>query len=132
MENIYQEIVDQIKRMIPEKWVSVYLYAEKWADYDTVYFYYYPEDDHKARLHYEITEQFQIEPAEFDHLEDELRDTIILLYEKQMRQEAETWTSMTFILKNTGDFQIEYGYQNLSHLGPVEKRKFWKEKYSIN
>jgi hypothetical protein len=131
METIYQKIADQIKGMIPEKWSSVYLYAEKWADYDTVYFYYYPEADHKARLHYEIIERFQVDSTEFDHLEDDLRDTIILLYEKQMSQE-EPWISMTFILKSTGEFRIEYGYQDLSLLGPVEKRRLWKEKHSIN
>lgn len=132
METIYQKIADRIQRMIPEKWSSVYLYAEKWAGYDTVYFYYYPENDNKALLHYEITEQFQVDSTEFKHLEDELRDTIMLLYEKQMRLEAELWTGMTFILKSTGEFRIEYGYQDLSLLGPVEKRRLWKEKHSIN
>ncbi|WP_424237439.1 immunity protein YezG family protein [Bhargavaea ginsengi] len=132
METIYQEIANQIKRMIPEKWSSVYLYAEKWADYDTFYFYYYPKDDRKARLHYEITEQFQVNSTEFDQLEDDLRDTVLQLYEKQISQEEEPWTSMTFILKSTGEFRIEYGYQDLSLLGPVEKRRLWKEKHSIN
>lgn len=132
METIYQKIADQIQRMIPEKWSSVYLYAEKWADYDTFYFYYYPEDDHKARLYFEITEQFQVNSTEFDQLEDDLRDTVLQLYEKQISQEEEPWTSMTFILKSTGEFRIEYGYQDLSLLGPVEKRRLWKEKHSIN
>ena len=76
METIYQKIADQIQKMIPEKWSSAYLYAEKWADYDTVYFYYYPENDIKALLHYEITERFQVDSTEFEHLEDKLRDAI--------------------------------------------------------
>ena len=132
METIYQKIADQIQKMIPEKWSSAYLYAEKWADYDTVYFYYYPENDIKALLHYEITERFQVDSTEFDQLEDDLRDTVLQIYEKQMSQEEEPWTSMTFILKSTGKFRIEYGYQDLSLLGPVEKRRLWKEKHSIN
>lgn len=132
METIYQKIADQIQKMIPEKWSSAYLYAEKWADYDTVYFYYFPENDNKARLHYEITEQFQVNSTEFDQLEDDLSDKVLQLYEKQMSQEEEPWTSMTFILKSTGEFRIEYGYQDLSLLGPVEKRRLWKEKHSIN
>lgn len=131
IENIYQEIADQIGRMIPEKWSSVYLYAEKWGDYDTVYFYYYPERDHKAHLHYEIAEQFQGGSTEFDHQEDDLRDTIIRLYEQYTSQDPEPWTHMTFILKHTGEFRIDYGYENLSGMGPIEKRRLWKEKHSI-
>ncbi len=44
-------------------------------------------------------------------------------------QKQEKWTSLTFILENTGEFNIEYNYEDISEQDSYEQRIIWKYKH---
>ncbi|MDG4850796.1 immunity protein YezG family protein [Peribacillus frigoritolerans] len=49
--------------------------------------------------------------------------------EEFKEQEQELWTNLTFILDNTGKMKINYGYEDISELSPVEKQDKWEAEY---
>ncbi len=60
LENIYLQIADVIRRMIPSEWSKVVLYAETLDGSREVYFFFQtPENDEYIYSH-DIPEQFQV------------------------------------------------------------------------
>ncbi|MDY0406305.1 DUF600 family protein [Virgibacillus sp. 179-BFC.A HS] len=44
-------------------------------------------------------------------------------------QGQEEWSSLTFILDNTGRMKLSYDYKDLSQISPVEKQEKWENAY---
>lgn len=129
MEQIYQEIASALVNIIPEDWNKIYLYAEFREGYKKVFFYYYPETQAKPVYSLDITELFDIEEDEFDELESELYNCFSRLREEFKEQNQEQWTNLTYILDNTGKMNINYGYEDISEISPVDKQDKWEAEY---
>ena len=44
-------------------------------------------------------------------------------------REQEQWTNLTFTLGSTGRVKMNYGYEDISELSPVEKQEKWEAEY---
>ncbi len=62
-------------------------------------------------------------------MEDELYHCFAKLHEEFNKQGQEQWINLTFILNNTGEMKINYGYEDLTQLSSVEKQEKWEAKY---
>ncbi|WKB36503.1 DUF600 family protein [Terrilactibacillus sp. S3-3] len=130
MEVIYQKVANVLIDIIPEDWKKILLYAEVRKGFSQVYYYYYSIKNDKPIYSLDITELFSVNENEFDELETELYDCFKKLWNEFKVQEQEQWTYLTFILNNTGQMmKINYGYEDVSQLGPVEKQEKWEAKY---
>jgi len=129
MEQLYQEIANILVNIVPEEWKKILLYAEYREGYKKVYFYYFPETGDKPIYSLDIVDLFTIDEDELEELEDELYKCFSRLWEEFKEQEQERWTNLTFILENTGKMKINYGYENLSEISPVEKQDKWEAEY---
>ncbi|WP_419893141.1 immunity protein YezG family protein [Oceanobacillus kimchii] len=128
MEEIYQEVADILVNMVPEEWNRILLYAEIREGYRKVFFYYYTNNNPIYSL--DIPDLFQIDEDSFESLEDDLYNCFSALWNEFKSQDVqEPWTSLTFILDNSGKMNIDYGYEDISELSPVEKQDDWEEKY---
>jgi uncharacterized protein (TIGR01741 family) len=129
MEYIYQQIANTLVNMIPEAWEKILLYAEFREGYKKIFFYYYPETGGEPVYSLDITDLFNVDENEFDQLENELYNCFFRLREEFKEQEQEQWTSLTYILDHTGRMKINYGYDDLSEMSPVEKQEKWENEY---
>lgn len=132
MEQIYQQIANTLVNIIPEEWKEIYLYAEFREGYKKVFFYYYPDTGVEPVYSLDITDLFNISEDEFDELENELYNYFTKLYEEFKEQKQEQWTNLTFILDNTGKMKINYGYEDISLLSPIEKQEKWEAEFLNN
>lgn len=129
MEQTYQQIANTLVNIVPEAWNKIFLYAEYRDGYKKVFFYYYPESGVKPVYSLDITDLFSINEDEFDELENKLYQCFSELWEEFKEQEQELWTNLTFILDNTGKMKINYGYEDISQLSPVDKQEKWEAEY---
>jgi uncharacterized protein (TIGR01741 family) len=129
MEQLYQRIASILVEMIPEDWNKVYLYAEIREGYRKVFFYYYPVGYERPVYHLDITEKFHFDEDLFDELENKLYTCFSELLNEFKIQEQEPWTHLTYILESTGAMKIKYGYEDVSHISPVEKQEKWEAEY---
>ncbi|WP_208590071.1 immunity protein YezG family protein [Gracilibacillus suaedae] len=129
MEQTYQQIANTLVNIVPEEWERILLYAEYREGYRKIFFYYYPQTGIKPVYSLDIIDFFNIEEEEYDQLEDELYECFTMLWEEFKEQGQEQWTNLTFILDNTGKMKIDYGYEDISEISPVEKQDRWEAKY---
>jgi uncharacterized protein (TIGR01741 family) len=129
MEQIYQQIANILVNIVPEEWEKFFLYAEFREGYKKVFFYYYTQSRKKPVYSLDITEIFNISEDDFDELENELYNCFTRLWEEFREQEQELWTNLTFMLERTGKMKINYGYEDISELSPVEKQDKWEAEY---
>lgn len=129
MEQTYQQIANTLVNIVPEEWEKILLYAEYREGYKKVFFYYYPKTGVKPVYSLDITDTFNIDEDQFDEMENELYNCFSRLWEEFRNQEQEQWTNLTFILDSTGRMKINYGYEDISELSPVEKQDKWEAEY---
>lgn len=129
MESLYQKIAATVNEMIPQDWAKVLTYAETREGYAAVYFYYYPTGSDTPIYSLDIPDHFSIDQQKHAQLEDQLFEYFRELWYEFKAQGQEQWTSVTFILDRSGKFKMDFTYEDLSQMGPSEKRKLWKEKY---
>lgn len=129
MEQLYQQIANTLVNIVPEEWKKIFLYAEYREGYKKVFFYYYPIRGVKPVYSLDITDLYNIDEDEFDELENELYDYFSRLWWEFKEQEQEQWTNLTFILENTGKMKMNYGYEDISELNPLEKQDKWEAEY---
>lgn len=129
MEQTYQQIANTMVNIVPEEWQELYLYAEFREGYRKVFFYYYPKSEIKPIYSLDIVDLFNIDEDEYDELEDNLYNCFSTLWEEFKEQGQEQWTNLTFILDHTGKMKINYGYEDISEISPIEKQDKWEAKY---
>ena len=129
MEQIYQQIANTLVNIIPEEWEKIFLYAEIREGYKKVFFYYYTQFIVKPVYNLDITSLFNISEEEYDELENKLYNSFTRLWEEFRVQGQEQWTSLTFILDNSGKMKINYDYKDVSELSPIEKQDKWEAEY---
>ncbi|WP_110953606.1 immunity protein YezG family protein [Anaerosinus massiliensis] len=129
MEQLYREIANNINHIIPEEWKNLYLYAEIREGYASVFFYYYPLGSDTPVNSLEITDKFIIDDNYFSDLDHQLYNVFRRLSDEFKFQKQEIWTNLTLTLSCKGDFKINYEYDDVSQISPVEKKEKWKAKY---
>ncbi len=129
MEDIYNKIAIIINNNIPGEWSKLYLYAEVREGYRKVFFYYYPSADTEPVYSLDITDKFNLNEDEFDELENQLYTCFSGLREEFKKQEQEPWSNLTFILDNIGSMKVDYDYEDVSDISPVDKQNNWEEEY---
>ncbi|WP_191566307.1 antitoxin YezG family protein [Metabacillus idriensis] len=129
LENLYTKIAQKAIEMIPDEWTIVYLYGEIVEDVGKVYFYYYPINSDVPVYFYDIPEKFDINEEQFDLLWNELLDGLQNLWEEFNNFNQETWTNLTLVFDNKGDFKIHYDYEDLSDADDNERSIIWEYKY---
>ncbi|MFC7393456.1 antitoxin YezG family protein [Scopulibacillus cellulosilyticus] len=125
MEELYQRAANLINDIIPENWDKVYLYAEINEDGGRVFFYYYPINDKVPVYSLDIINRFSVEKSEFDELNYDLFECFDELWEEFKRNNQEVWSNLIFILDNTGGFEIEYGYDDITDADQTEIHTVW-------
>lgn len=129
MVEIYQEIAVKINEIIPEGWDKVFAYAEVQEDVSKVGFYYYPEGKDTPIHVLEIVELFEIDENEIDQLRYKLSDLFEELWREFLKSNQEAWTNLTFILESTGQFKIDFDYEDLTEVDDFERQIIWRYKY---
>ncbi|MDQ0218079.1 DUF600 family protein [Peribacillus cavernae] len=127
-EEIFQKAAQIMNEMIPEEWEKIYLYAQISEDHGTVFFYYFPVGGNKPVYSLNVPKSFNLDEDEFINLRTELDDCFFELWEEIRGSDQEQWTCLTFILENTGNFKIEYGYEDLTENDPIETQVIWEYK----
>nr|WP_324295679.1 immunity protein YezG family protein [Rossellomorea vietnamensis] len=94
-----------------------------------MFFYYYSQTGNQPIYSLDIPERFSISKDDFADLENDLYHHFEKLWEEFKKQEQEQWTNLTFKLNHTGKMNINYGYEDLSKLSPVEKQDKWETEY---
>lgn len=127
--NLYQDIAENVISTIPEEWSKVYVYGEVVEGSQTAYFYYYPQgSDHPVYSH-DIPEHFEVSEIVYTEQWHQLLDSIQDLWRAFKDNEQEPWTNLTFKFDRTGEFNIEFNYEDLSEADPHERKIIWKYKY---
>jgi len=129
MEVIYPKIANELLNMIPEEWQKVLVYSEVRDGYERMYFYYYPKSEVKPIYSLDIIDIFDIDEDLLEGKEMNLYRYFRELWEEFRNQGQKQWTYLTFILESTGKMNIEYGYENVSEVSPVDKQNEWMKKY---
>lgn len=129
MEDLYQNVANTIDNMIPEDWDRVLLYAEVRVGFSQVFFYYYPIGSQKPIYSLDILDIFNLDKRKHKELKHNLYEYFEELWKEFMVQEQEQWTSLTYLLDSTGRMKINYGYEDISLLSPVEKQEKWEAEY---
>lgn len=125
-EQIYQQVANTLVNIIPEEWKKIFLYAEYREGYKKVFFYYYTHSRSKPVYSLDITDLYNISEDNYEEMENELYKCFARLWEEFRKQEVEQWTNLTFILDSTGKMKVNYGYEDISELSPVEKQDKWE------
>ncbi|WP_424237444.1 immunity protein YezG family protein [Bhargavaea ginsengi] len=77
----------------------------------------------------DIPDRFEVYEEHFYQLKESLYNQQKLLWKQLADQEKESWTHLTFSLTSGGDMELEYGYEDLSNLNPIEKQDRWEAKH---
>ncbi|WP_221567099.1 immunity protein YezG family protein [Alkalihalobacillus sp. TS-13] len=129
MESLYQVAATTLNEMIPEEWDKILLYSEVREGFSQVFFYYYPINEDSPVYSLDILDNFNIDPQYFKQLKQELYGAFEELWNEFKIQNQEQWTNLTFLLENTGQMKIEYGYEDVADLNHVEKQEQWEKRY---
>lgn len=129
MEELYQSIANVIIETIPDEWNKIYAYSEVREGYSQVYFYYYSTNKSQLIYSLDIVDIFKVDKKIFKTLKHEMYSYFESLWREFKNQEHEQWTYLTFILDSNGKMKIDYGYDDVSEINPVEKKGNWEKKY---
>ena len=137
IKSIYSEIRDQLFKMIPEKWESIYLYASVIEDKHRnengeMFFYYYPKSIIKKNPVnvYEVPAKFNINEQEYMLFAVRLYDLIKELRHKCIEIDNIVWSNITISIENV-EFLAEYNLDDLRNnsYSMDDRRIIWKYKY---
>lgn len=129
MEALYKKIAETLVNIIPEDWETIYLYAEYRKGYKRIFFYYYPKIDSNPIYSLDIVDLFNILEDNFYELEDKLYHYFTVLWKEFKLQQQHAWTSLTYILHSSGLTKINYSYDEITEMSPIEKQERWESKY---
>ncbi len=129
MEDIYGKLANKINEMIPENWTKVLLYAQISTEVSVVYFYYYPENNNSPIYSLDIPRKFGINKATFNAVKYKIIELLKMLQEEFGKNKQPLWTNLTFILENTGEFKIDYNYDDMINSNNYDQRIIWEYVY---
>ncbi|AYC52073.1 hypothetical protein J5TS1_33380 [Bacillus licheniformis] len=126
---LYQKIAETIVETIPEEWSRVFIYGEITEDVRKGFFYYYPKGQDTPVHGHDIPELFNIGRSDYRNLWRELLDNLEELWNEFRNNDHEPWTSLTMMIQNDGELNIDYNYDDLSDANDHKRRILWKHKY---
>ncbi len=129
MEVIYQKVANILVDMIPEYWEKILLYAEVREGFSQVYFYYYPKNQEKPVYSLDIPDIFNVDKHQHKKLKQELYKCFEELWNEFNVQDQDQWEYLTYILNNSGQMKLNYGYDDISQISPDEKQEKWEAEY---
>lgn len=129
LNQIYQEIATTVIEIIPEEWEKIYIYSEIQEDVSKVTFYYYSKEKDIPIHVIKIPEIFDIDEDVIDQQRYKLYDYFEELWNEFIKTGQDPWTSLTMYLDNSGEFKIDFEYDDYSHLDDYEKSIIWKYRY---
>ncbi|QPK89545.1 antitoxin YezG family protein [Bacillus velezensis] len=127
MGELYQRIANQINEMIPSEWEKVYLYAEILEDSSEVYFYFNIPGESEFLYSHNIPDHFNVSEDIYDDLLIELQESFEELREEYKENNPQIWTNLTLNLDRTGQFSIDYNYEDViaSELNGSQRKAIW-------
>lgn len=129
MDLIYSEIANILLAIIPEQWDKVLVYSEVREEYESMYFYYYPKDKSTPMYSLDIVDDFDVDEDFIEEKEIKLYDCFRSLWNEFKNEEQEQRTHLTFILDCKGKMKVDFYYDEVRGISPVEKRNQWFNKY---
>ncbi|MEJ9312263.1 antitoxin YezG family protein [Priestia megaterium] len=129
LNNIYQKIADSLIEIIPEDWTEIYLYAELGEGSQTSYFFYYPTGNEEPVYSHDIPEIFGVSEQVYEELWSEQLEYFRELANVFKENKQEPWTNLTLYLNNEGNFNVDYGYENILNIDPYEQQVVWEYKH---
>ena len=113
MENeIYQSVVEELVKYLPAGWEKVDMYAEVTEEHCSVSFF--TMIDGEYIYYHDLPKKYDVDIKYLS-----MKFFPILLPDQQEKK----WFSMSFYLKNTGEFNVEYNYDEAEDI--VKYRYDW-------
>ena len=113
MENeIYQKVVEELVKHLPAGWEKVDMYAEVTEEHCSVSFF--TMIDGEYIYYHDLPKKYDVDIKYLS-----MKFFPILLPDQQEKK----WFSMSFYLKNTGEFNVEYDYDEAEDI--VKYRDDW-------
>ncbi len=117
VEKYLEQSVDSLYKLLPEDWEKVVLYAEIDEFHYNVFFY--VKYNGVYRQCYDLEKLCGTTEQEIDDFAD-------CWYEIALRnKKKEDWKAYTLIVKSSGDFEVEYSYEDEFSLDT------WKKKFLV-
>lgn len=128
MAEIYGKIANKVNDIIPDEWGKVWLYGEVLDDSSEVYFYFYSITRKKIIYSHDIPNEYKVNNSMYEDLLFELVDIIQELNLEYKEDNESVWTNLTFLLDNTGKFNIKYNYDDIlnSDFTAGERQIIWE------
>ena len=128
MAEIYGEIANRVNDIIPDKWEKVWSYGGVLDDSSEVYFYFYSITRKKIIYSHDIPNEYKVNDSSYENLLFELVDIIQELNLEYKENNESVWTNLTFLLDNTGKFNIKYNYDDVlkSEFTAGERQIIWE------
>ena len=127
--HIYQKIAETVVAIIQEDWTKVFLYGEVLEGSQRVFFFYYSKDGNEIVYCRDIPELFNLSLNQYKELLHNILDDLQELQDEFSNNGQEVWTSLTMAFDNTGEFNIDYNYEDLSEADDNERDIVWEYKY---
>ncbi|MBY4605707.1 MULTISPECIES: antitoxin YezG family protein [Bacillus] len=127
MGELYQQIAEGINEIIPSEWEKVILYAEILDDSSEVFFYFNPPQSEDYIYSHNIPEHFQVSEDLYDDLLIKLQEAFEELRKEYKETNLHIWTNLTLNLDITGQFSIDYNYEDVigSELNGAQRKAVW-------
>lgn len=128
MGEIYGVIANKVNDIIPDKWEKIYLYGEVLDDSREVYFYFKSLTSKDLVYGHDIPIIYNVDKRMYRQLLRELISSIVDLYNEYKDNNESVWTNLTFLLDNTGKFNIKYNYDDVlkSEFTATERQIIWE------
>ncbi|MBH0156653.1 DUF600 family protein [Fictibacillus sp. 5RED26] len=110
---IYEAIANKLNEIVPDSWKNIYMYGEVLDDSSEVYFYFSSQTSKELVYGHDIPEIFNVDKKIYKQLLRELLKDVSNLYIGYKENNEEVWTNFTFYLDHTGEFKIEFNYEDI-------------------
>ncbi len=132
MDQHYPIIAEHILSMIPnDNWKEIYLYAEILDGSREVYFYFNTFNDEEFIYSHDIPEKYRLSEKKYNKLLLELQERFEELRQIFIKNDQESWTNLTFILKHPGKLKIHYDYEDViaSEITSTQRQMIFEYQY---
>lgn len=129
LNSIYHKIAGTVADTIKESWTKIVLYGEIGEGVRSSFFYYYSDNSGLPVHSHDIPELFGIKEEEYNALWRQLLNHLSELWNEFIKNGQVPWTNLTMFLTASGDFKIEYNYEDLSDADDYERTIIWGHKY---
>jgi uncharacterized protein (TIGR01741 family) len=125
---IYEAIANKLNEIVSDKWKNIYMYGEVLEDYREVYFYFSSQTNNELVYGHDIPEIFKVDKKIYRQLLRELIKDVTNLYIEYKENHEEVWTNFTLYLNHTGEFKIEFNYEDIlnSPYTSSERQVIWE------